>query len=84
MFWLPAGVVVDEVSALSPVHAGIAQTLVHILLAESSSVPRPAATLEPVDLVHALGLVQTWVGLTLISVDLTPLPIGTQQTMTLK
>ena len=65
-------------------HAGVAKTLVDILLAESSSVPGSAPTLEPVDLVHALSLVQTWVGLTLISVDLTPLPIGTQQTMTLK
>ena len=65
-------------------HAGVAKTLVDILLAESSSVPGSAPTLEPVDLVHALSLVQTGVGLTLISVDLTPLPVGAQQTMTLK
>ena len=77
----PAGltgalVVVDEVDTLASVLTRRGQTLVHVLLAQPASVARSAPTLEPVDLVHALALVEAGVAGALIHVDLAIVAIG--------
>ena len=63
-------VVDDEVDTLASVLTRRGQTLVHVLLAQPASVARSAPTLEPVDLVHALALVEAGVAGALIHVDL--------------
>ena len=59
-------------------HARVAQTLIDVLFTKSASVSRFAATLESIDLVHTLSLVETRVGLTLISIELASVTIGSQ------
>ena len=64
--------------------AGRAHALVDVLLAEAAAVAGQTAALEPVDLVHALALVQARVALALVHVDVAILPVSSRQTMTLK
>ena len=72
------GEVIDQVSALSSMHARVAQTLIDVLFTKSASVSRFAPTLESIDLVHTLSLVETGVGLTLISIELASVTVGSQ------
>lgn len=64
--------------------AGRAHALVDVLLAEAAAVAGQTAAFEPVDLVHALALVQARVALALVHVDVAILSVGSRQTMTLK
>ena len=60
------------------------QTFINVLLAQSAPVARLAPALEPVDLVHALALVQARVAGTLVHIDLTVVSVCSGQTVTLK
>ena len=83
--WLaPAGVVIDQISTLSIIEAGIRGALIDILLAQPPPVPRLALTSVPIYLIHTLPLVQTRIGVALIDIHLAVLTIGPWLAMTLK
>ena len=62
----------------------IAETLIHVLFTQSSSVSRVTFTFKSIDFVNAMALVETRVALTFIYIDLTVFSVSSSQTMTLE
>ena len=77
-------VVIDEVDTLASVLTRAVQTFIDILLAQAASVAGLTPTFEPIDLVHALALVEAGVAGTLVHIDLTVVPVCSGQTVALK
>jgi hypothetical protein len=76
--------IINVICTLSSVKTGLTQTLINIFLAKSSPVSRWALTLEAIDLVQALALVETRVGGALVDINLTLGTVGSRRTMALK